>query len=144
MSPLIREATQDDLAVLLEIEQECFSHPHWRPEDFTSDNCQVAEIDCRVAGFVVSKEVFAGDDELPSEREILNLAVRPNFRRRGIASALLRRLLKRETVYFLEVRESNIAAQALYQRFGFKEIGRRTGYYHSPIESAIVMRMKWC
>lgn len=141
---MIRQATRADLPALLEIEQECFSDPHWKAEDFVADDCQIAEIDSRLAGFLVSKQVFAGDAHASPELEILNLAVRPPFRRMGVASALLRQQLARKAVYFLEVRESNVAAQTLYRRFGFIEITRRSGYYRSPVETAIVMRMKWC
>ncbi len=144
MNLLIRQAIQADLPVLLEIEQECFSDPHWKAEDFVAEDCQVAEIGSRIAGFLVSKQVFAGDADSPPECEILNLAVRRCFRRRGVASALLRQQLARNATYFLEVRESNVVAQTLYRGFGFQEIARRSGYYRSPVETAIVMRMKWC
>jgi [ribosomal protein S18]-alanine N-acetyltransferase len=142
LTPLIRPAVPDDLPVLLEIEEESFAHPHWSPQDFTSDECQVAEVDGIVAGFLVSRQVFAGDAHSPPEREILNLAVGKRFRRLGIASALLRQECSRPATYFLEVRESNVAAQTLYRRFGFREIARRHDYYQSPPETAIVMGMK--
>jgi ribosomal-protein-alanine N-acetyltransferase len=141
---VIRQATWADLADLLEIEQECFSDPHWNAQDFVADDCRVAELDSRIAGFLVSRQVFGGDATSPPELEILNLAVRPRFRRLGIASALLRQQLARRATYFLEVRESNVVAQRLYRQLGFVEIARRSGYYRSPVETAIVMTMKWC
>ena len=142
--PVIRPATTADLAALLEIESECFARPHWGADDFVEENCQVAEIGPSIVGFLVSRQTFRGDASSPPEREILNLAVRAPFRRLGIASALLRHELARKAIFFLEVRESNVSAQALYRRFGFVEIARRPGYYESPVETAIVMRMKWC
>lgn len=144
MNLRFRPATRDDLPVLLEIEQECFSHPHWKEKDFLEDDCQVAELDGAIAGFLVSNQTFHGDADSAGEREILNLAVRPCFRRMGIASALLKQQLAHRATLFLEVRASNQAAQALYHQFGFVEIGRRHGYYQAPEETAIVMRMKWC
>jgi [ribosomal protein S18]-alanine N-acetyltransferase len=68
-------------------------------------------------------------------------AVAPRFRRQGIAGLLLRNELKRRAIFYLEVRESNTAARALYGKFGFREISRRTGYYLHPPETAIVMKM---
>ncbi len=142
MTPVIRQAASADLPTLLQIEEECFARPHWKAGDFKPDECQVAETENSVAGFLVSRETFPGDGSSPPEREILNLAVRKSFRRQGVASALLKHELARQATYFLEVRESNIAAQALYRRFGFAEISRRQSYYQSPVETAIVMRMK--
>ncbi len=144
MTPVIRQATASDIPALLEIEQECFLRPHWKAGDFKEDECQVAEAGDSLAGFLVSRETFPGNASSPPEREILNLAVRKSFRRVGIASALLQQELARKAIFFLEVRESNLAAQALYRRFGFAEVSRRKGYYQSPIETAIVMRVKWC
>lgn len=144
MNLVIRPAIRSDVLALVDIEQECFSDSRWKAEDFAVDDCQVAELDGSIAGFLVSKQVFAGDTQSPPEREILNLAVKPPFRRLGVASALLKKELARPATYFLEVRASNVAAQTLYSQFGFIEIARRDGYYHTPVETAIVMRMKWC
>ncbi len=138
MSPALRKATVDDLPALIEIEQASFANPHWQAQDFLRYHCIVAEVEGQIVGFLVSRET------IPTEREILNLAVAPAYRRTGIATALLRHELSRKMVYFLEVRESNAAAQALYRRIGFVEVGRRPNYYDSPRERAIVMKMKWC
>ena len=135
-------ASPADLPALMQIEHESFAQPHWRAEDFRGVDCTVAELDGQVAGFLVARQTFAGDHAAPSEREILNIAVARRFRRMGIASALLSQALGSDVVHFLEVRESNLAAQALYRKFGFVEIGRRHGYYQSPGETAIVMQMK--
>jgi len=78
--------------------------------------------------------------------EILNLAVAPEYRRRGLASRLLGLVLKigkRLGVarVFLEVRESNVAARALYCRQGFGQVGVRKGYYPDNMEDALVQRL---
>lgn len=79
------------------------------------------------------------------EAEVANLAVQPHARRAGIGRAFLERFLARaaqdgvRTVY-LEVRESNVAAQALYAAHGFVQAGRRRGYYRKPDEDALVLR----
>lgn len=144
MTPLIRPASAADLPALLEIERESFARPHWTTQDFLEHECLVAEIDGQVAGLLVWRETFPGDAVTPSEREILNVAVAVGFRRCGIATALLHHALSREAVYFLEVRESNLAAQYLYRKFGFIEVSCRSNYYQSPPERAIVMKMNWC
>ena len=78
------------------------------------------------------------------EGYISNVAVSPAFRRRGIASALIRALLDRArernlSFVTLEVRESNAAAIALYEGFGFRPVGRRKNYYDAPKEDAWIM-----
>jgi [ribosomal protein S18]-alanine N-acetyltransferase len=93
-------------------------------------------IDRRIAGFLVSRAV--GD----KEREILNIAVHPDFRRLHVATELLQAELARSPgVHFLEVRQSNAAAQRLYEGLGFQAVGQRPGYYENPPETGIVMRI---
>ena len=78
------------------------------------------------------------------QAEILNVAVLPDFRRKGIASALLAASFERfrrsgVSRVFLELRESNSSARALYQRHGFVLSGRRKSYYQHPAEDALCM-----
>jgi ribosomal-protein-alanine N-acetyltransferase len=141
VTPLIRQAVPSDLPALTEIENESFSAEPWPLDSFLAYDCLVAELASEIAGFLISREVFAGEPA-PPEREILNLAVAKRFRRQGIASSLLAFELQRKDILFLEVRESNSGAQTLYRRFGFFEIGRRKDYYRHPSETAIVMRSK--
>ncbi len=138
----LREVTAADIPRLIEVEQESFPDPHWQAQHFLGNDCVVAEADGCILGFLVSRQVFAGDQSTPPEREILNLAVAKPFRRMGVATALLRHELGRQATFFLEVRESNRAARALYAKFGFQEVGRRPYYYRYPDETAIVMNMK--
>jgi ribosomal-protein-alanine N-acetyltransferase len=82
------------------------------------------------------------------EMHILNLAVHPQLRRRGIARLLLAeglaqaRTLGAELAW-LEVRPSNIAARALYESFGFREVGRRPRYYDDTQEDALLLTLEW-
>jgi ribosomal-protein-alanine N-acetyltransferase len=78
---------------------------------------------------------------MPDEHELLNLAVAPEHRRKGIARTLLD-YAKRQGpgLWFLEVRESNTAARTFYKSHGFIDFGKRKGYYQEPYEDAIVMR----
>jgi [ribosomal protein S18]-alanine N-acetyltransferase len=127
------------------IELVVFSDP-WSQRDFedcvTSDaTFLVAETDDgkSVAGYVVAYD--AAD-----EGEILNLAVAPGGRRRGLGRALVEEILSELSErgarnIYLEVRESNAAARALYATHGFREVGRRPGYYRRPAEDAIVLRV---
>jgi len=138
-----RPATPADAEALAEIEIESFPDPSWTAEDFLRHDCSVVEMDGTIAGFLVSRETYPGDLETPPEREIVNLAVKERFRRLGIARILLRHEINRRATMFLEVRASNVAAIQLYKNAGFIEISRRRDYYDNPVESAIVMRLKW-
>jgi ribosomal-protein-alanine N-acetyltransferase len=124
------------------IEQSVFADP-WSTQDFrdcvSSDALfLIAETAEGVAGYVVA--IDAAD-----EGEILNLAVAPGGRRHGLGRALVQAVLAAlgergaEHVY-LEVRESNAPARALYAAHGFQEAGRRKEYYRRPVEDAIVLR----
>jgi [ribosomal protein S18]-alanine N-acetyltransferase len=128
---IIRAAGPLDLEAIERI-QGRFS---WRAEEFLNFDCRVVEQEGVVRGFVASRQTA------PGEREILFIAVDPAHRRRGIG----RRLLENELAgssgeWFLEVRESNLAAIRLYESLGFRMAGRRENYYPDPPESAIVMR----
>ena len=83
---------------------------------------------------------------LGGEAEILDLAVRIADRRHGFATLLLKNFLRQAASsgtqhVFLEVRESNAPAIALYRKFGFQVTGRRPNYYRSPEEAALLMRL---
>ena len=134
-----------DLAEIAELEKAAFADP-WSLASFRSVLTEPAAfmVSARdsetdgIAGYVVAW--FAAD-----EGEIANLAVREPTRRRGIGAALLDAALveagRRGAVnMYLEVRESNEAARALYASRGFEEVGRRRGYYHRPVEDAVVLR----
>jgi ribosomal-protein-alanine N-acetyltransferase len=119
-----------------------FADP-WSTQDFR--DCVsfalflVAEEQDKIAGYVVALE--AAD-----EGEILNLAVDEAGRRRGLGRALVQAIVEALSErgvrqVYLEVRESNAAARALYATFGFKDVGRRKAYYRRPVEDAIVLRL---
>ena len=92
-----------------------------------------------IAGYIVARET-AG------ELHINNVAVRSEYRRRGIGAALLGRILhearrRKANTAFLEVRSANLPAQALYEKNGFRAIARRANYYSEPLEDAVVMSL---
>ena len=138
--------TLDDLDEVLAIERVSFQTP-WSRGAFRYELTQN-----RVAHSVVMR---SGRDlvgylclwEIGHEIHITNLAVRPDFRRRGVARALLGAMLddgRRRGVElaFLEVRPTNIEALALYESLGFRMIGRRKGYYFDTGEDALVMEAR--
>ncbi|MCX6628619.1 MAG: ribosomal protein S18-alanine N-acetyltransferase, partial [Candidatus Solibacter sp.] len=111
----------------------------WNVTDYLEQGFLVAVEGDRVVGFLVTRTLAA------DEREILNLAVAPDFRRKGVARGLFDSAFEgfRGGV-FLEVRESNRVAQKFYKSLGFKELSKRRGYYDSPPETAIVMKFYSC
>lgn len=86
-----------------------------------------------VVGFLATSVVM-------TETEITNIGVRPDFQGQGIASDLLKQLIRDGDELFLEVRASNQPALNLYQKLGFVAYYRRKSYYHNPIEDAILMK----
>ncbi len=145
MTALLRPAVEGDLREVVRIERECFADP-WSEESFRRLLAvepaifQVAAFppDSKIAGYAIAFAV--GEDG-----EVLNVAVEPPFRGKGLAGQMLDALLiemaaRGVRTAYLEVRESNRAAQALYGSRGFTEIGRRYQYYRRPVEDALVMR----
>jgi ribosomal-protein-alanine N-acetyltransferase len=139
-----RPAVLADSAALVAIERRCFGDP-WSEASFRealeSDRAfaLVAETSRGLAGYLIGRAA-AGSGE------ILNLAVAPEFRRRGIGGALLEEGLgafrgRGALEVFLEVRESNLSAQALYVSRGFRPVGQRASYYRNPREDALVLRL---
>jgi len=139
----MRPATPNDLDAVAAIERESFTDPWTRAsfEQLLGRNhlsFLVAAHDGVVVGFSIAYGV-AG------EAEIANIAVSRGARGQGIGGALLRHMLARlradgAAEVWLEVRASNEAARAMYEHFGFVEVGRRRHYYQRPVEDAISMR----
>ncbi len=136
----IRAATPADLSAITAIQNAAPDASHWESADYLDHDCLIAvdrsEREGRVVGFLLSRRTAQ------DEREILNLAVDPAYRRQGIARRLLdAELVRGRNTWYLEVRESNTPARKLYQDMGFQEVGTRDAYYHNPDETGIVMRI---
>jgi [ribosomal protein S18]-alanine N-acetyltransferase len=134
----VRKATHEDLEELLRIQRESLPQAaEWSAGALLAglEGCFAAQKGDRVVGFLLYRQLGS------AEWEILNLAVDQQTRRQGVASRLIEEFLggANGDVY-LEVRESNHAARALYARWGFSEDGWRRGYYHHPVEDAVVMK----
>jgi ribosomal-protein-alanine N-acetyltransferase len=135
----IRDALLDDLPRISAIQAASPEAAAWAPEDYLSYGCLVAVGENRVLGFIAFRQ--AGD----GEAEILNLAIAPESRRQGVATLLVEEVVaRRPGAIFLEVRSSNTAARNFYQKLGFTEVGLRRGYYQSPEDDGIVMRLQSC
>jgi polysaccharide biosynthesis protein PslH len=142
---LLRPAEAADLDDIVRIQAASPEASQWMPRDYLGFDCTVAVWRANkamagvvagvVAGFLVSRQAA------PGEREILNLAVDPSARRKGLALRLVEGELERgEGSWFLEVRDSNAAAIALYEGVGFRRVGLRKDYYTDTHEAGIVMR----
>ena len=136
----IIKMTEKHASGLAELDKICFSVP-WSENSFREEAGNslakyfVAEDEGKIIG-------YAGVWCVQDEGQITNIAVLPEYRRCGIASALLEKLISEcEDLarLVLEVRESNSGAVALYEKYGFKRVGIRKNFYHSPTESAIIM-----
>ncbi len=135
----VRAANAGDLEAVAAIQQACPEAAHWDVADYLGQEFHVAIVGNSIAGFIVLR-TLAGD-----EREILNLAVAAEFRRGGVAGALLTSSLRDFCgSVFLEVRESNSIAIKFYNAHKFQEVSRRPQYYENPAESAIVMKFHSC
>jgi ribosomal-protein-alanine N-acetyltransferase len=150
----ISQMTEHDLLEVVEIEESC-GLSRWGWEAYHAELAQARNSvmlvallregsECssmqRVKGFIAARLVA---DEL----HINNVAVRPDYRRAGVARKLLETALNEGArrgarTAFLEVRAGNHPAQALYARCGFKATGRRPDYYTHPLEDALVMRLE--
>lgn len=145
VTALLRPAIAADVNEIVRIERASFADP-WSEESFRrilggqSAIFQVIVMapENRLAGYIIAFTIAP-------DAELLNVAVDPTYRGRGLAGQMLDAVLIQlgasgvRTAY-LEVRESNRAARALYGSRGFKEIGRRRNYYRRPVEDALVMR----
>lgn len=140
----IRAMWPADIPDVMRIERQSFGMP-WQESTFRalmrrpSASLLTAEADGAVVGFAVLWFVEDGG-------ELGDLAVDPGHRGRGIGRTLLDRSIEEARLrgartLYLEVRESNEAARALYETAGFDPVGRRTGYYSGPREDACVMML---
>jgi ribosomal-protein-alanine N-acetyltransferase len=145
MTMAIRIAEFNDLGAILALERQTTGAAHWTAEQYKqlmgSGVVLVAEQGDRLCGFISAQAVVG-------EWEIENLVVAAKLLRRGIGSELIGALIERvrseaATAILLEVRESNRAARGLYEKRGFREVGRRRTYYADPVEDAILYALRF-
>ena len=142
----IIQMTSAHISTIAELEKICFSDP-W------SENSVASELKNPLSLWLVAVEGdrlagYIGSQSVEGEADVMNVAVHPDFRRRGIAEELCLRLvtiLNERNIHSLtlEVRASNAPAIALYEKLGFALVGRRPNYYRHPKEDAHIMRKEW-
>ena len=147
---IIRRATPADVRAMWKIEQASFPAPWSRwtllgelanPVSATLIAGTTPPTPWKLLGYVI---FWVAAEEM----HLLNLAVHPERRGRGIARRLLTEALKLARqkgalIAWLEVRPSNAPARALYKSFGFKEAGRRPKYYRETDEDALILTYTW-
>jgi ribosomal-protein-alanine N-acetyltransferase len=143
----IRRGTTADIPGLMTLEKRAATAAHWSAQQYEaavsgeapSRVILIVEEEADVLGFIVGRV-------LGEEWEIENIAVAGSARRRGLGTRLLGEFLdlareRGADTVFLEVRESNLAARRLYEKWAFVESGRRKLYYREPEEDAIVYQI---
>ena len=143
---MIEVMNSDHVAQIAALEKICFADP-WSEKSIAS------ELDNKLAFWLVAAEGeqvagYIGSQTVLDETDMMNVAVHPDFRRKGVAEALIQELvdhLRRMGSHCLtlEVRASNAPAIALYEKLDFREIGRRKNYYRNPKEDALILRKEW-
>lgn len=150
----VRIATPQDIPEMIRLERQCSTAAHWTDQQYGS-LWAAQERSTRLALIAERGMSAASGDLIPTligflvarhlapEWELENIVVAPDSRRSGIGTRLMEELLARakqtnSDAVFLEVRESNAAAQAVYHKLDFKQIGCRKSYYANPIEDAIL------
>ena len=128
------------------LEKTCFADP-WSEMSIASElrsiwSYWVVALDGdQVVGYV-------GSQSSCDETDIMNIAVHPDWRRRGIAESLIDNLIRElknrgSHALMLEVRVSNDPAARLYEKLGFRQVGLRKNYYRNPKEDALILRKEW-
>lgn len=134
------------VAQIAELEKLCFSEP-W------SENSVATELTNPLSAWLVAMDGqtlagYVGSQSVMGESDMMNIAVNPQYRRQGVAQALVQELtaLLKENgnqSLTLEVRVSNARAIALYEKLGFMQVGRRPNYYRSPKEDALILKKQF-
>ena len=137
---------QEHVAQVAQLEAICFSDP-W------SENSVASELRNPLSLWLVALEGekvagYIGSQTVLDETDMMNVAVHPDYRRRGIGEALILELVaqlkaRSSRCLTLEVRASNSPALTLYEKLGFSQIGRRKNYYRNPREDALILRKEW-
>ncbi len=139
----IRQAKLFDVPAMARIERDSFEAP-WSVDEITKDVTAGGNVYVAVALADEERAGYAEIRMVAGEGQIYNIAIAPEFRREGIGEALLRHLIDKADadgckLVTLEVRGGNAPAMELYKKLGFREVGRRRGYYAKGGEDAVLM-----
>ncbi len=141
----MRKMEEEDLPSVVEIENLSYPNP-WREMTFRGELYNqpisfpfvfVHKFQRKIIGYIIFWCI-------KERAQINNIAVHPDFRRMGIAEAVMRQVLDKikkagAGLVTLEVRPSNVAARSLYNKLDFEVLGIKENYYHDPQEDALVM-----
>ena len=137
---------ESHVAAIAQLEKICFNDP-W------SEKSIATELNSKLSCWLVAMEGdalvgYVGSQSVLGESDMMNIAVHPKYRRKGIAEALVTALVAELTArgnhsLMLEVRPSNTPAVTLYEKLGFFQVGRRPNYYRNPKEDALILRKEW-
>ena len=137
---------ESHVAQVAVLEKICFSDP-W------SENSVASELSNPLSLWLIAEENdvvcgYVGSQTVLDETDMMNIAVHPDCRRKGVAAALITELvsqlkLRGSRIVRLEVRESNTPAIALYKSMGFTQLGLRKNYYRNPKENALILGKEW-
>lgn len=140
---IISNMNENHVRQIAELERLCFHDP-W------SENSIASELGNRLSVWLVALDEdkvvgYVGSQTVIDETDMMNIAVHPNYRNRGVATALIVELTQQLKMrgskgLMLEVRESNSAAISLYDKHGFLQVGCRRNYYRNPRENALILR----
>lgn len=146
----VRRAKSEDVPAMQAIEKHAATAAHWSDSDYAKifDSPELQTDWRRIALAIEEEEKLQGflvAQTVGGEWEIENVAIAPAARRRGLGTRLVGELLDMARAHgasavFLEVRESNRGARALYEKWAFVESGRRKQYYRDPDEDAVVFK----
>ena len=142
----IIKMNESHVSAVAALEKICFSDP-W------SENSVASELNNKLSLWLVcvdenSVAGYIGSQTVMGETDMMNVAVHPDHRRKGIAECLVNELVEQLKALeshslTLEVRASNMPAISLYGKQGFLEVGRRKNYYRNPKEDALILRKEF-
>lgn len=142
----IEKMTWEHVSQVARLEEICFSDP-W------SERSVAAELENQLSLWLVALEGdtlagYVGSQTVLGETDMMNVAVHPAFRRRGVGESLILALVEQLKALdshslTLEVRASNAPASSLYEKLGFSQVGLRKNYYRNPREDACILQKKW-
>ena len=143
---IITQMNESHVQQIAELEKICFNDP-WSVNSITS------ELNNRLSLWLVAIEDeavvgYVGSQTVIGETDMMNIAVHPAYRKKGIGTALINELihelaLRGSRSLMLEVRASNETAISVYMGLGFIEVGCRKNYYRNPKENALILRKEW-
>lgn len=139
----IERMNEDHVAQVATLEKQIFS-------DAWSENSVRSELTNELSLWLVALDGdtvagYIGSQTVLGEADMLNLAVKPEYRRQGLGRQLVNELIRQLDAHCLtlEVRVSNEPAKNLYESMGFRQVGLRKNYYEKPREDALILRKDW-